>query len=126
MSPEIQSYLRSDSVMFEYDVHDMARAAAWYCDLFGFEITFQGGTCHTEFALPVSGARLALSLCAPDKKIEQAARLFLPVSDALAAADCLKAKGIATRIEQVENVVRIVWVEDPEGNRLAFEQWLNR
>ncbi len=126
MNAEIQNYLRNDSVMFEYDVHDMARAVAWYRGLFGFEITFQGGECHTEFALPVSGARLALSLCSSEKKIEKAARLFLPVSDAMAAADCLKANGIAARVEQVEDVVRIVWVEDPEGNRFAFEEWLNR
>lgn len=126
MNADIQSCLRSDSVMFEYDVHDMARAVAWYRDLFGFEIIFAGGGCHTEFALPISGARLALSLCEPGKQIEKAARLFLPVSDALAAADCLKAKGIAASIEQVEDVVRIVWIEDPDGNPIALEQWLNR
>ena len=112
--------------MFEYDVHDMGRAVAWYRDVLGLEVVFKGGDCHTEFALPLSGARLALSLASPDKKIEKAARLFLLTDDLAAVEAQLKAKDVRMHLEEVDGVVRILWVEDSEGNHLAYEQWLNR
>jgi ABC-type multidrug transport system ATPase subunit len=62
MNQEVKPMLRSDSVMFEYDVHDKDRAIRWYMDMFGFEISYGPTSCHTEFALPLDGARLALSL----------------------------------------------------------------
>jgi len=68
MTQDIRAFVRNDSVMFEYDVHEMKRAVAWYREILGLEVTFQGGECHTEFALPVKGARLALSLVDKRKK----------------------------------------------------------
>ena len=118
--------VRTDTLMFEYDVHDMGRAVAWYRDVLGLEVVFKGGDCHTEFALPLSGARLALSLASPDKKIEKAARLFLRTDDLAAVEAQLKAKDVRMHLEEVDGVVRILWVEDSEGNHLAYEQWLNR
>ena len=127
MAQDISALIRNDSIMFEYDVHDMQRAVKWYKDILGFEVIFTGGECHTEFALPVKGARLALSLADAEKKIQKAARLFIPTDNLAAVEAYLKGKGAKIKpIENVDNVVLILWVEDTEGNHFAFEQWLNR
>ncbi len=127
MSPSIRALIKSDSIMFEYDVHNMKRAIQWYQDVFGFEITYGPYDCHTEFALPVAGARLALSLADDGTKIEKGARLFMSTPDIQAVETYLRNKGVKTRpIENVDNAVLILWVEDTEGNHLAFEQWLDR
>jgi catechol 2,3-dioxygenase-like lactoylglutathione lyase family enzyme len=123
MSQAMGTLVRQDTVMFEYDVHDMRRAVGWYRDVFGFEVIFEGGGCHTEFALPVEGARLALSLADEDRPIRKGARLFLRTEDIRAVEDYLKAKHVKARpIENVEDVVLILWLEDPDANHLAFEQ----
>jgi predicted enzyme related to lactoylglutathione lyase len=127
MSPSIRRLIRSDTVMFEYDVHDMQRAVEWYTEVIGLEIIFKGGDCHTEFALPVSGARLALSRTDKDKPVRKAARLFLRTDDLDAVEAALRSKGARTGPkEDAGGAVRILWVEDPEGNPLAFEQWSGR
>jgi len=112
--------------MFEYDVHDMKRAVTWYKEILGLEVVFQGGECHTEFALPVKGARLALSLADKNKRILKSGRLFIPVTDIDAVEAHLIKKGVKTHREKVDDVVSILWVEDSEGNLFAFEQWINR
>ena len=127
MNRDISPLIRKDTVMFEYDVHDMARAVDWYREVLGFDIVFQGGDCHTEFALPVQGVRLALSLVDENKAIRKAARLFIRTDDIYPVEAYLKGKGVKTKpIENVDNVVLILWVEDSEGNHFAFEQWLKR
>jgi catechol 2,3-dioxygenase-like lactoylglutathione lyase family enzyme len=127
MTDSIIDLIKNDTIMFEYDVHDMQRAVTWYKDVLGFEVVFAGGDCHTEFALPVKGARLALSWVEPDVKIKKAARLFIPTSNIYAVEAYLWAKGVKTKpVENVDNVVLILWVEDSEGNHFAFEQWLAR
>ena len=127
MSQGISALIEKDTLMFEYDVHDMRRAVDWYRDIFGLEILFQGGDCHTEFALPLPGARLALSLAGREKSIHKAARLFLRTDDIQAVEEHLKAEGVPLKpIENVDDGVRILWVEDSEGNHLAVEQWIGR
>lgn len=126
MTQDIRRFMRNDSVMFEYDVHDMERAVAWYREILGLEVVFQGGECHTEFALPVKGARLALSLADKSTKILKSGRLFIPVTDINAVEAYLITKGAKTHKEKVDDVVSILWVEDSEGNHFAFEQWANR
>ena len=61
MVQEINTLMRNDTIMFEYDVHNMQRAVKWYKDILSLGVIFEGGDCHAEFALPVQGARLALS-----------------------------------------------------------------
>jgi predicted enzyme related to lactoylglutathione lyase len=123
----IKSLLRSDTVMFEYDVHDMDRAVRWYQDMFGFDIIYGPTSCHTEFALPLEGARLALSLTDESVNIQKGSRIFLTTHDIQATETILKRRGARTRpIENTEGVVLILWVEDPEGNSLAIEQWIGR
>ena len=126
MTQDIRTFIRNDSVMFEYDVHDMKRAVTWYKEILGLEVVFQGGECHTEFALPVKGVRLALSLADKGKKILKSGRLFIPVTDINAIETYLITKGVKTHREKVDDVVLILWVEDSEGNLFAFEQWVNR
>ena len=127
MADNIRSLMRTDSIMFEYDVHNMRRAVEWYQKILGLEITFEGGDCHTEFALPVKGARLALSLTGKDTLIQKAARLFIPTHDIYSVEADLKKKDVNTSpIENIHNVVLILWVEDSEANHFAFEQWINR
>jgi predicted enzyme related to lactoylglutathione lyase len=123
MNEGIQPLIRQDTIMFEYDVHDMRRAVAWYKDVFGFDIVFEGGQCHTEFALAIQGARLALSLADEDKTIHKGARLFIPTDDIHAVERYLQQKGVSTKpVETIDNIVLILWIEDSEGNHLAFEQ----
>jgi catechol 2,3-dioxygenase-like lactoylglutathione lyase family enzyme len=112
--------------MFEDDVHDMKRAVTCYKEILGLEVVFQGGECHTEFALPVKGVRLALSLADKGKKILKGGRFFIPVTDINAIETYLITKGVKTHREKVDDVVLILWVEDSEGNLFAFEQWVNR
>jgi predicted enzyme related to lactoylglutathione lyase len=127
VTKDISALIRKDSIMFEYDVHDMGRAVKWYTEVFGFETVFNGGDCHTEFALPVQGARLALSLVDEDVEIHKGARLFIPTDDLHAVEAHLRRNGVKTMpIENVHDVVLILWVEDSEGNHFAFEQWMGR
>ena len=123
MDQDIRGLIRDDTVMFEYDVHDMAKAVDWYKTVLGLKIIFQGGDCHTEFALPVPGARLALSRAEEGKPIRKAPRMFLRTDDLDAVEDRMRAMGVrAGPVEEVDGVVRILWVEDPEGNHFAVEQ----
>ncbi|MFN2298981.1 MAG: VOC family protein [Anaerolineales bacterium] len=123
MDQDIRGLIRDDTVMFEYDVHDMDKAVDWYKTVLGLEIIFRGGDCHTEFALPVPGARLALSRAEKEKPIRKAARLFLRTDDLDAVEARMRAMGVKTGpVEEVDGVVRILWVEDPEGNHFAMEQ----
>ncbi len=125
MSQQVSSLIRNDNVMFEYDVHDMNRAVQWYREMFGFEIIFGPTHCHTELALPLTGARLALSLADEAVKIQKGSRLFLATANIRAVEAYLKTKGARTMpIENTDNVVLILWVEDPEGNYLAIQQRL--
>jgi predicted enzyme related to lactoylglutathione lyase len=127
MHVEIEALLRDDVVMFEYDVHNMQRALRWYQDVFGFEIIYGPGPYHTEFALPVKGATMALSWVDESVKIQKGPRLFLPTHDLRAVERYMKSKGVKTKpIEKVDEAVLILWVEDCEGNYLAIEQWLDR
>jgi len=126
METGIRSLLHNDTLMFEYDVHDMRRSVAWYQEVLGLEVVYTGGDCHTEFALPLPGARLALSLTDNEKIIEKAARLFLRTDDLAAVESRLKALGVNIRLQEVDGVVSVLWVEDCEGNHFAIEQWLKR
>ena len=124
---EMSMLIKNDTVMFEYDVHDMHRSVKWYQDMFGFDVVYGPTHCHTEFALPLNGARLALSLADETIKIQKGSRVFLATNDVKAVETCLKKKGARTKpIENTDNVVLILWVEDPEGNYLAIQQWLNQ
>lgn len=127
MNPEMSTLIKKNGIMFEYDVHDMSRAVRWYQDMFGFAITYGPSECHTEFALPLAGSRLALSLADENTAIKKGARVFLLTDDIQSVETALKKKGAKTKpIENTDNVVLILWVEDTEGNYLAIEQWLNR
>jgi predicted enzyme related to lactoylglutathione lyase len=127
MIDNLDGLIKDDNIMFEYDVHDMRRAVKWYKHIFGFETIFEGGDCHTEFALPVNGARLALSLVEEDVKIEKGARLFIPVNNIQAVDTYLQKKGVKTSpITNIHDVTLVLWVEDSEGNYFAFEQWIGR
>jgi predicted enzyme related to lactoylglutathione lyase len=123
MTQGVRGLIRDDTVMFEYDVHDMAKAVDWYKTVLGLEISFRGGDCHTEFALPVPGTRLALSRAEKEKPIRKAARLFLRTDDLDAVEARMRAMDVKIGpVEEVDGVVRILWVEDPEGNHFAVEQ----
>ena len=127
MNQAMSTLISAHTVMFEYDVQDMNRAVQWYQDMFGFDVVYGPTHCHTEFALPLKGARLALSLADETIKIQKGSRVFLATNDIQAVEAYLKKKGARTKpIENTDNVVLILWVEDPEGNYLAVEQWLNR
>jgi predicted enzyme related to lactoylglutathione lyase len=128
MTEDIGSLMRNDTIMFEYEVHDMKRAENWYQEVLGFKIIFKGGECHTEFALPVKGTRLALSLTEEKRKTERnPSRLFIATNDIYAVEAYMKGRGVKTKpIENVSDVTLILWIEDSEGNYFAFEQWKGR
>lgn len=81
MNEQMGNLFKTDTVMFEYDVHDMQRAVQWYQDVLGFEIVFGPTHCHTEFALPLTGAHLALSLADEEVTIHKGSRVFLATRD---------------------------------------------
>jgi len=127
MHQKLIALLNNDTVMFEYNVHDMNRAVRWYQDMLGFDIVFGPTHCHTEFTLPLHQARLALSLVDQATAIQKSSRVFLETNDIQAVDEYLRVKGAKTKpIENTDNVVLILWVEDSEGNYLAIEQRLNR
>ena len=123
----VGKWLRQDTVMFEYDVHDMEGAVRWYRDVLGLEIVFEGGPCHSEFALPLPGARLALSLVDGHVEIRRGARVFLPTTDIHSVRDHLQEHGVEVQaIRNVHDVVLVLEALDPDGNPLTFEQWIGR
>jgi len=124
MVEDISSLMRNDTIMFEYEVRDMKRAVKWYQEVLGLKVTFEGGECHTEFALPVKGTRLALSLAEkPRENGINPSRLFIATDDIHAVEAYLKGRNVKTRpVENVSGVVLILWTEDSEGNYFAFEQ----
>jgi predicted enzyme related to lactoylglutathione lyase len=128
MVEDIGSLMRNDTIMFEYEVHDMKRAVKWYKEILGLKVIFEGGECHTEFALPVKGTRLALSLTEKPRKTGRSpSRLFIVTDDIYTVEAYLKRKNVKVKpIENVSDVVLILWVEDSEGNYFAFEQRKSR
>jgi predicted enzyme related to lactoylglutathione lyase len=126
MTEDISSLMRNDTVMFEYEVRNMKRAVEWYQEVLGLKNILRGGECHTKFALPVKGARLALSLTEEETK-RSPSRLFIATNDIYAVEAYMKGKGVKTKsIENISDVTLILWIEDSEGNYFAFEQWKNR
>lgn len=82
MVEDIDSLMRNDTIMFEYEVHDMRRAVKLYKEILGLKVIFEGGEYHTEFALPVKSTRLALSLTEkPRKNGRSPSRLFIVTDD---------------------------------------------
>ncbi len=127
MIKQLSRLIINQTVMFEYDVHDMERAVQWYRHIFDFPILYGPTHCHTEFALPLDGARLALSLADDTIEIRKGPRLFLATSDIQSVEAYLNGKGAKTKpIENTDDVVLILWVEDPEGNSIAIEQRLEQ
>ena len=114
--------------MYEHIVYDMNRATKWYQDILGFNVIFKGGDCHTEFALPVKGTRLALSLTTREhQKGKARGRLFINVTNINQIEASLQEKNVKIEpIFIIPGVVKILWVEDSEGNYFAFEESLNR
>lgn len=76
----------------------------------------------------MKNTRLALSLVDKEREIGKSpSRLFISTHDIYAVEQYLKRKGVETKsIEEIPDVVLILWVVDSEGNYLAFEQWLGR
>jgi hypothetical protein len=93
--------------------------------MFGFEIVYGLTDCHTELGLPIDGARLALSLAEESVEIHKGSRVFLATCDIQTVEAYYNAKGAKTLpVQNVDHVVLIFWVENPEGNYLAVEQRL--
>lgn len=112
-----------DSIYFQYEVADIERAKRFYKEIFGFEITWDGGTevGWCELALPVKGAKLGLSLKIEGEITPGSGILTFDVTDLDATKSYLESKKIKTTdIIDIPAMVSYFDCYDSEGNRIQI------
>jgi len=110
---------KKDSIYFQYNVKDIDRAKKFYTDIFGFEITWDGGTevGWCELALPVKGVKLGLNLKREGEITPGSGVLTFDVTDLDAAKSYLEDKDVKTTdITDIPNMVSYFDMYDSEGN----------
>ena len=114
---------KTDQVYFSYDVKDYERAKKFYTEVLGFEISWDGGTevGWIEFDLPVTGARVGLSILREGEVKVGSGMLVLVVHDLEITKKYLESKGVETvDIVDVPDMVSWFNAKDPEGNVIQF------
>ncbi|MFX0012958.1 MAG: VOC family protein [Promethearchaeota archaeon] len=115
--------VKTDSLYFQYSVKDINRAKQFYNDIFGFEITWDGGSevGWCELALPVKGAKLGLSLKQEGEITPGSGVLTFDVTDLVAAKIYLENKEVKTTdITDIPDMVSFFDMYDSEGNRIQI------
>ncbi len=110
---------KKNSIYFAYPVQDYDRAVKFYEEVFKFEKLWDQGSKvgWCEFALPVKGAKLGLSLSQSGKIKLGSARLVLDVLDLGVTREYLKSKGVkTTEITDILDMVSYFDAFDSEGN----------
>jgi catechol 2,3-dioxygenase-like lactoylglutathione lyase family enzyme len=101
-----------------YGVRDLEQARGFYTEKLGFEELYrddEGGWMR----LSLSGADLALAK-SPDPT---GAVLAVNVDDVKAEAERLRGEGVEVgTVLEIHNILRLVDVYDPDGNRLQLTQ----
>jgi len=117
-------YVKEDTVIFvSYGAIDFKRAKAFYKDLFGWEITWDGpeevGWC--EFQLPAPRTRFGIDLIRNPKDFTPSFSLNINVTDLEATENYIKKKGVKTDpIIDIPNMISMFTMFDPEGNKVTF------
>lgn len=120
---EFKDLIKNDSIYFEYDVKDFEGAKKFYSEIFGFEITWDGGTevGWCQMNLPIPGVKLGLNLLREGEVKQGSGLLYLDTGNVEAVETYLKEKGVKTDpIRDIPNMVTILIAYDPEGNRIGF------
>lgn len=119
-----------------FEVFDMHRSVAFYCDVLGFEVTqkWEPDGQLGWVMLKLGGARLMLNACYEDNERPAApeghrvaghadTELYFECADVEEAYMHLLANGISAQKPQITHYrTKQVWVTDPDGFRLCFQQ----
>lgn len=114
---------KTDSIYFQYNVKDFDRAKKFYTEIFGFEITFDGGSevGWCELDLPVKGAKLGLNLKLEGDITPGSGTLTFDVTDLDATKSYLESNNIkTTNITDLPDMVSYFDMYDSEGNRIQI------
>ncbi len=114
---------KEDSIYFQYNVIDFDRAKKFYTKIFGFEITFDGGSevGWCELALPVKGAKLGLSLKREGEITPGSGTLTFDVADLDTTKSYLESNNIKTTdITDIPDMVSYFNMYDSEGNMIQI------
>lgn len=112
------------SVMPAFHVKSVSAAKAWYAEVLGCEVVYElaeMGWC--EVSTPSKSALLGLSEN-PGTKASGDAFFGMGVKDMAAAKKHLVAKKVTLDGDVIEipNVVKLLYFQDPDGNKLMFYQ----
>ncbi|UCG03807.1 MAG: VOC family protein [Candidatus Heimdallarchaeota archaeon] len=114
---------KKDSIYFQYNVKDIDRAKKFYSEIFGFEITWDGGSevGWCELALPVHGVKLGLNLKREGEITPGSGTLTFDVTDLDAAKSYLEEQDVKTAdITDIPDMVSYFDIFDSEGNRIQI------
>ena len=112
------------TVLPAFHVKSLSAAKAWYAEVLGCEVAYElaeMGWC--EVTTPTTGALLGLSEN-PETKASGDAFLGFGVADMAEARKHLVAKKVTLDGDVIEipNVVKLLYFQDPDGNKLMFYQ----
>ena len=106
--------------MVWYHVRDLAAARAFYTARLGFDETYVDSDGWVK--LERAGVEIGLAEGEPE---EDGAVAHVEVDDVRAAADALRDAGVEIGIVfELHGEMRLLYVFDPDGNRLEFAQEL--
>ena len=112
------------SVIHALQVADLDASLAWYRDVLGCTLAVdlsEIGWC--EVTTPVEGALIGLGLVQEGEERQAGGLLSLGVENVDAAATWLQGKGVRTRpVVVIEGTVKLLELEDLDGNRLMLHQ----
>jgi predicted enzyme related to lactoylglutathione lyase len=114
---------KNDSIYFQYNVSDFDKAKAFYKDIFGFELSWDGGAevGWCEFNLPVQGAKLGLNLQKERDFSNDSGVLTFDVTNLDSTKSYLEGKEVKTSdIVDIPDMVSYFNCWDTEGNRIQF------
>ncbi|MFX1286339.1 MAG: VOC family protein [Promethearchaeota archaeon] len=114
---------KKNSIYFQYNVKDIDRAKNFYADIFGFKVTWDGGSevGWCELALPIKGVKLGLSLKLEGEITPGSGILTFDVTDLDAAKSYLEKNDIKTTdITDIPKLVSFFDMYDSEGNRIQI------
>ncbi len=116
-----------------FDVSDMKKSLAFYCDILGFQKVFEirdhEGNPWIEYIKVCQGQFIELFYCSDpltqgSAKKASYSHLCLEVDDIYEIANRIKANGLVLDVEPVQgkDLNYQCWVKDPDGNRIEFMQ----
>ena len=104
----VQMGISDEIQYFSYNTKDFKKSKEFYHDIFGFEITYDGGeeVGWCEFALPLKGARLGLSLQNEGEIVTSRACIVFTVEDLEKTQGYLKKNNV--NVVRKKNLSRLI------------------